>query len=47
MSKVINGPVTAEMDGDFVVFLIGMRVNKWWKLHKWFPVFTAMSPMLR
>jgi hypothetical protein len=21
MSEVINGPVTAEMDGDFVVFL--------------------------
>lgn len=47
MSKVINGPVTAEIDGDFVVFLIGMRVNKWWKLHKWFPVLTAMPPMLR
>jgi hypothetical protein len=47
MSKVINGPVTAEIEGDFVVFLIGMRVNKWWKLHKWFPVFLAMPPMLR
>ena len=24
------------MDGDFVVFLIGIRLNKPWKVHKWF-----------
>jgi hypothetical protein len=46
MSKAIPGYTTAEIDGDFVVFLIGMRVNKWWKLHKWFPVFAAMQPMI-
>ena len=46
MSKVVPGYTTAEMDGDFVVFLIGMRINKWWKLHKWVPVFTAMTPMI-
>ncbi|GAA0573987.1 DUF4188 domain-containing protein [Paractinoplanes ferrugineus] len=39
--------MTAEVDGDFVVFLIGMRINKWWKLHKWVPVGMAMGPMLR
>jgi hypothetical protein len=38
--------MTAEIDGDFVVFLIGMRVNKLWKLHKWVPVFLAMPRML-
>lgn len=47
MSKVVPGYVTAELEGDFVVFLIGMRINKWWKLHKWFPVARAMGPMLR
>jgi hypothetical protein len=46
MGKVVPGYTTAEMDGDFVVFLIGMRINKWWKLHKWVPVFTAMTPMI-
>ena len=46
MSKVFSGYRTAEIDGDFVVFLIGMRVNKWWKLHKWFPVLGAMGPMI-
>jgi hypothetical protein len=29
------------------VFLIGMRVNKLWKVHKWVPVMMAMGPMLR
>lgn len=38
---------TAEIDGDFVVFLIGMRINKPWKVHKWLPVFLAMPRMLR
>jgi len=35
------------MEGEFVVFLIGMRVNKPWKLHKWLPVFLAMPKMLK
>ena len=39
--------MTADIEGDFVVFQIGMRVNKPWKLHKWFPVFMAMPKMLR
>ena len=44
---IYNERMTAEIDGDFVVFLIGMRVNKIWKLHKWLPVAAAMGPMLR
>jgi hypothetical protein len=44
---VTRGRMTAELDGDFVVFLIGMRINKPWKLHKWLPVTRAMVPMLR
>jgi len=47
MSKVVPGYFTAEIEGDFVVFLIGMRINKWWKLHKWLPVSQAMPPMLK
>ena len=39
--------VAAEIDGEFVVFLIGMRINKPWKLHKWVPIFLAMPRMLR
>lgn len=47
MAKVYAQRMTAEIEGDFVVFLIGMRVNKPWKVHKWLPVFLAMPKMLR
>ena len=47
MSKVIGSRMAAEIEGEFVVFLIGMRVNKPWKLHKWLPVFLAMPKMLK
>jgi hypothetical protein len=47
MSRVIPTRMTAHLDGDFVVFLIGMRINKPWKIHKWLPVFLAMPRMLR
>jgi hypothetical protein len=40
------GRFTASIDGDFVVFVIGMRINKFWKLHKWIPVARAMGPMI-
>jgi len=39
--------MTVEIEGDFVVFLIGMRINRIWKPHKWLPVFLAMPRMLR
>ncbi len=43
---VLNEKVTAQLDGEFVVFLIGMRINKPWMLHKWLPVTSAMGRML-
>jgi len=47
MAQIITRRVAGEIDGDFVVFLIGMRINKPWKLHKWLPVFLAMPRMLK
>ena len=47
MAKILPTRMTAKVDGDFVVFLIGMRINKPWKIHKWLPVFLAMPPMLK
>jgi hypothetical protein len=44
---VHRGRYTASIDGDFVVLLIGMRVNRPWKPHKWLPVLVAMPRMLR
>jgi hypothetical protein len=47
MSQVIADRVSADIQGDFVVFLIGMRINKPWKVHKWLPVVMAMPGMLK
>ena len=47
MAKVIGKRITAKMEGPFVVFLIGMRINKFWKFGKWWPVAMAMPKMLK
>jgi Monooxygenase af470-like len=44
---VFKGRYSGTLEGDFVVFMIGMRVNKPWKVHRWFPVFLQMPRMLR
>ncbi len=47
MRKVQPGRYTAKIDGPFVVFLIGMRINKFYRLDKWLPVAMAMPPMIK
>ena len=47
MAKVMTGRYTAQIDEPFVVFLIGMRINKWFAFSKWIPTARAMGPMLR
>ncbi len=47
MSQVVPGRVTFDHDGDVVVFLIGMRINRFRSVRRWWPVFTAMPKMLR
>ena len=44
--EIHNGRFTAEIDGDFVLFLIGMRFNRPWAITKWTPVGRSMGPML-
>ena len=46
MAELDTERVTAELDGDFVVFRIGMRINALWKVHEWLPVLRAMPEML-
>lgn len=38
--------LTADLDGEFVVFMIGLRINAPLKIHKWLPVVRAMPRML-
>ncbi len=47
MAETLNRRMNAVMEGEFVVFLIGFRINKVWKLLAWLPVFQAMPKMLR
>lgn len=42
-----HGRWTAELDGDFVVFLIGARAHKPWRVRQWLPVARAMDAMQR
>ncbi|MUK89224.1 DUF4188 domain-containing protein [Ornithinibacillus sp. L9] len=45
--EVFTGRYTCENEKDIVVFIIGMRINKIWAIHKWLPVLKAMPPMIR
>lgn len=42
-----SGRHTAAIEGDFVVFLVGARVNRPWKVWSWLPVARAMGGMQR
>ena len=44
---IITDRMTAQMNGSFVVFLIGMRINKIWKVNKWLPVAMRMPKMIK
>jgi hypothetical protein len=39
--------LSGHLRGDFVVFLIGMRINSPFRVHKWLPVATSMPRMLK
>ena len=41
-----NERLAATLDGTFVVFMIGMRINSLWKVNKWWPVAMAMPRMV-
>ena len=45
--KTLNERVTDATEEPLVVFLIGMRVNRWWKVRQWLRTALAMPRMLR
>ena len=46
MAAVFPGRYTARSEDPFVVFLIGMRVNRILSFSKWIPVAKGMPPMI-
>jgi hypothetical protein len=50
MAEVQKGRFTADVGSlgdEVIVFLIGMRINKPWKVRAWWPIFVAMPKMLK
>jgi hypothetical protein len=47
MRKIRPERLAGQIDGPFVVFLIGMRVNRPLKVRSWWPTFIAMPRMLK
>lgn len=45
MGGINKRRMCAEIEGEFVVFLIGARITKPWKVWKWWPVAKAMTAM--
>lgn len=46
MNEIRAERLAGETAGDVVVFAIGMRINKFWKVWKWLPVFLDMARLL-
>ncbi|MER6198813.1 DUF4188 domain-containing protein [Streptomyces sp. NPDC001586] len=46
-AKPLPGRTTAAAEGDVVVLLIGMRINRFRAVHQWLPVVLSMPRMLR
>ena len=44
--KTHNDRLTHAFEGPVVVFLIGMRVNRWWKVRQWLRTVRAMGRIL-
>ena len=42
----INRRIAASIEGDFVIFIIGARLNRWWKLPKYLWFLSTMPKML-
>jgi hypothetical protein len=47
MTATIQKRMTGRIEGEFVVLLIGMRINRWWKIWQWLRVALGMQRMLR
>lgn len=47
MPEIFRGRYSAQIEGPFVVFIIGMRINRLLAVRQWLPVASAMGPMVR
>lgn len=46
-NSIHTRPMTSRADESFVVFVIGMRINAFWRISQWLPVLLTMRRVLR
>ncbi|RKD69720.1 uncharacterized protein DUF4188 [Sinobaca qinghaiensis] len=46
-AELQEGRFTTKNDEEIVVFVIGMRINRFRSVRKWLPVLLAMPPMIK
>jgi hypothetical protein len=46
MVQTTNQRVAAKIEGDFVVFIVGTRLNRWWRFLSYIPIARAMRRMV-
>src|SRR5207237_2228917 len=47
MAEINYQRLFGRLEGDFVVFMIGMRINNFWKINHWLSVGKAMPKMIK
>jgi hypothetical protein len=46
MSARNEARLLADMEGEFLVFVVELRIHQWWRFGKWYPTVIAMGRML-
>lgn len=46
-AEPLSGAYSASPPDGAVLFLIGMRINRWWRPDQWIPTFLSAFPMLK
>ncbi|HET8843717.1 MAG TPA: DUF4188 domain-containing protein [Ktedonobacteraceae bacterium] len=47
MATVMRGRFTAQIDGPFVVFRLGVYINRFFLIWKWWPTLRSLLPIMR
>jgi hypothetical protein len=45
--RIFRGRFIATHEGDWALFVMGVRINRWWRPDRWLPVLLALRRMLR
>ncbi len=46
-SSITPKRMVATPEGDLVVFLFGLRINTWWKVHQWLPLLLSIPKIFK